>query len=53
MTMLKRQDLPTQNSARNILLIVNGSKKRRNRAYSAVKAVNSEFGQKPNFVTVK
>lgn len=51
--MLKKQDLPTSNNSRNVILIINGAKKRRNLAHSAVKAVNTELGHKPDLATVK
>lgn len=51
--MLKKQQFPTSNNSRDILMILNGAKKRRSMAYTAVKAVNSEFGFKPELATVK
>ena len=51
--MLKKRLLPTSNNSENVLMIINGEKKRRQMAYSAVKAVNSELGIKPELVTVK
>ncbi len=51
--MLKRQEHPTSNNSREIIAIINGAKKRRMLAYSAVKALNSELGQRPRLVSVK
>ncbi|MDO5438138.1 MAG: hypothetical protein Q4F80_08080 [bacterium] len=51
--MLKRQQLPTSNNSKSVIMILNGAKKRRLMAHSAVKAVNTELGFKPDLATVK
>lgn len=51
--MLKKAILPTSNNSRDIIMIIQGAKKRRMMAHSAVKAVNTELGLKPDLATVK
>ena len=51
--MLKKAVLPASNNSRDVLMIIQGAKRRRIMAHSAVKAVNREFGLKPNLATVK
>ncbi len=51
--MLKRQLLPTSNNSRSVLTILDGAKKRRTLACSAVKSINTELKIKPDLATVK
>lgn len=51
--MLKKTILPTSNNSRDIIMIIQGAKKRRMMAHGAVKAVNTELGLKPDLATVK
>ncbi len=51
--MLKKTDVPSSNNSRNVIMIIQGAKKRRFMAHSAVKAVNTELGIKPDLATVK
>ncbi len=51
--MLKKAILPTSNNSRDIIMIIQGAKKRRMMAHSTVKAVNTELGLKPDLATVK
>ena len=51
--MLKKATLPSSNNSKDIIMIIQGAKKRRIMAHSAVKAINTEFGLKPDLVTVK
>lgn len=51
--MLKKAILPTSNNAKDVIMIIQGAKKRRMMAHSAVKAVNAELGIKPSLATVK
>ena len=51
--MLKKLSRPMNNSLECVDLMLKGAKKRRIMAHSAVKAVNTELGIRPNLATVK
>ena len=51
--MLKKAILPTSNNSKDVIMIIQGAKKRRMMAHSAVKAVNTELGIRPDLATVK
>ncbi len=51
--MLKKAILPSSNNSKDVILIIQGAKRRRMMAYTAVKAVNTELGLRPDLATVK
>ena len=51
--MLRNATMPSSNNSKDIIMIIQGAKKRRIMAHSAVKAVNTELGIRPNLATVK
>ena len=51
--MLKKQQFPTSNNSRDILMILNGAKKRRSMAIASVRQVNAEVGVNLKLVAVK